>query len=75
MYYVNYVDLRGTEHSVECQTRDEAVNYYRTHLHEMAYGYISDDEALITAEEVKRDFEAEMERRREERRDLFRGLY
>lgn len=60
MYYVNYVEkLSGETVNRSFDNVESAIRYYRENIHMMAYGYISDDDALETAETVKADFERE----------------
>lgn len=61
MYYVNYVNkLNGETVSRSFDNAESAIRFYRENVHKMAYGFISDDEALETAETVKADFEREL---------------
>lgn len=62
MYNVVYVAKNGKERRIRCATQAEAIAYYRQNLSDMAYGYVSDDEALEVAEIVKNDYEEEMAR-------------
>ena len=61
-YYVKYVTKENEEKVERFTTKESAIAYYRNHLSEMTYGYISDEEALDVAETVKRDYEEELER-------------
>ena len=61
MYYVNYVEkLSGETVTRSFDNVESAIRFYRENVHKMAYGYISDEEALETAETVKADFEREL---------------
>ena len=61
MYYVNYVEkLSGETVTRSFDNMESAIRFYRENVHKMAYGYISDEEALETAETVKADFEREL---------------
>ena len=61
MYYVNYVEkLSGETVTRSFDNVESAIRFYRENAHKMAYGYISDEEALETAETVKADFEREL---------------
>ena len=61
MYYVNYVEkLSGETVTRSFDNMENAIRFYRENVHKMAYGYISDEEALETAETVKADFEREL---------------
>ena len=61
MYYVNYVEkLSGETVTRSFDNMESAIRFYRENAHKMAYGYISDEEALETAETVKADFEREL---------------
>lgn len=62
MYNVVYITKNGEERRIRCATQAEAVAYYRQNLSNMAYGYVSDDEALEVAETVKNDYEEEKAR-------------
>ena len=61
MYYVTYVNkLNGETVTRSFDNMESAIRFYRENVHKMAYGFISDDEALETAEIVKADFEREL---------------
>ncbi len=45
MYHVVYVNLNGNEVRTAHETQREALNYYRSHMSDMVYGYIADEEA------------------------------
>lgn len=61
MYYVNYVEKLSSETVTRSfDNVESAIRFYRENVHKMAYGYISDEEALETAETVKADFEREL---------------
>lgn len=45
MYHVVYVNHDGNEVRTAHETQREALNYYRSHIGDMVYGYIADDEA------------------------------
>ena len=61
MYYVTYVNkLNGETVTRSFDNVESAIRFYRENVHKMAYGFISDDEALETAETVKADFEREL---------------
>lgn len=61
MYYVNYVEkLSSKTVTRSFDNVESAIRFYRENVHKMAYGYISDEEALETAETVKADFEREL---------------
>lgn len=45
MYHVVYVNRDGSEVRTAHETQREALNYYRSHMRDMAYGYIADEEA------------------------------
>ena len=61
MYYVNYVEkLSGETVTRSFDNVESAIRFYRENVHKMAYGFISDDEALETAETIKADFEREL---------------
>ena len=61
MYYVNYVEKSNGETVIKSfDNVENAIRFYRENIHKMAYGFISDDEALETAETVKADFEREL---------------
>ena len=61
MYYVTYVNkLNGETVIRNFDNIESAIRFYRENVHKMAYGFISDDEALETAEAVKADFEREL---------------
>ena len=61
MYYVTYVNkLNGETVTRSFNNIESAIRFYRENVHKMAYGFISDDEALETAETVKADFEREL---------------
>ena len=61
MYYVNYVEkLSGETVTRSFDNVESAIRFYRENAHKMAYGFISDDEALETAETIKADFEREL---------------
>ena len=61
MYYVTYVNkLNGETVSRSFDNVESAIRFYRENVHKMAYGFISDDEALETAEAVKAGFEREL---------------
>ena len=61
MYYVTYVNkLNGETVTRNFDNVESAIRFYRENVHKMAYGFISDNEALETAETVKADFEREL---------------
>ena len=61
MYYVNYVEkLSGETVTRSFDNAESAIRFYRENVRKMAYGFISDNEALETAETVKADFEREL---------------
>lgn len=61
MYHVKYVEkVSGETVTRSFDNIESAIRFYRENIHKMAYGYISDDEALETAETVKADFEREL---------------
>lgn len=45
MYHVVYESREGEEVRVSYERREDALNYYRSHIGDMVYGYIADDEA------------------------------
>lgn len=45
MYHVVYVNYDGNEVRTTHETKIEALNYYCSHMEDMAYGYIADEEA------------------------------
>lgn len=61
MYYVNYVEkLSSKTVTRSFDNVESAIRFYRENVHKMAYGFISDNEALEMAETVKADFEREL---------------
>lgn len=61
MYHVKYVEKVSSETVTRSfDNMESAIRFYRENVHKMAYGYISDEEALETAETVKADFEREL---------------
>lgn len=65
MYTVKFraIENANTIQTRKFETQGEAINFYKRNMRNMLYGYISDEEALETAEDVMNEAEAIREER------------